>query len=112
MSPPAWGQQIHGAPGYPGVPIGAPAPSKTDPLAVTSLVLGIASIPLLCLCYLGVPLSIGGLATGVIALRRSAEPQHASNSRGLSIGGVTCSAVTLALVVVGVVLVVAGRGVS
>jgi hypothetical protein len=66
------------------------ASPKRRGLAVASLVLGLAGIPTLAICGLGLVLGLTGLALGVMALFRGTE-------RELAIAGVVASAVTLVL---------------
>ena len=70
-----------------------PGSSRSDGgsgLAVTSLILGILSIPMLCCCYLNIPISIAGIITGLIGM---GKPQ----GRGMAITGLILSIVSLAL---------------
>lgn len=65
-------------------------PSKRHGLAVASLTLGLAGIPALAACGLGLLLGLAGLALGVTALVRGTD-------RDLAIAGVVASTVTLIL---------------
>ena len=75
-------------------------------LCVASLILGIVSIPLLCVWAVGAVTAIVGLALGIVALRRMNRGEVSEEGRGMAIGGIVCSAIALALVVVLVVLVI------
>ncbi|MBC6457435.1 hypothetical protein [Actinomadura sp. HBU206391] len=66
------------------------APTRWRGLAVASLVLGLAGIPALAICGLGLLLGVAGLALGITALLRGAE-------RDLAIAGIVASAVALIL---------------
>ena len=59
-------------------------------LAITSLILGILSFPMICCCYLNVPISVAGIVTGMIG---AAKP----NGRGMAITGLVLSIVSLLL---------------
>jgi hypothetical protein len=69
-------------------------PSSSDggssALGVVSLIFGILSFPLLCCCYMNVPASLIGIATGAIAMSKPA-------SRGLGIAGLALSILSLLL---------------
>ncbi|GAA2110199.1 hypothetical protein [Actinomadura alba] len=66
------------------------APPRGRGLAVASLALGLAGIPALAICGLGLLLGIAGLILGVTALIKGTE-------RDLAIAGVVASAVALVL---------------
>jgi hypothetical protein len=59
-------------------------------LAVTSLVFGIVSFPLLCCCHLNVPASLLGIVFGAIAM-------YKPNGRGLAITGLVLSILSLVI---------------
>lgn len=72
-------------------------PQPSNGLAITSLVLGIVSllivwIPIVGL--LGTLLALGGLVTGIMALQRP-------GGRGVAIGGIVTSSISLVLTVLG-----------
>jgi hypothetical protein len=66
------------------------APPRRRGLAVASLALGLAGIPALAICGLGLFLGLTGLVLGVTALIRGTE-------RDLAIAGILASAVALIL---------------
>ncbi|MEU5876136.1 hypothetical protein [Spirillospora sp. NPDC047279] len=72
-----------------------PAPPERKGLAVTSLVLGLAGLPALLLCGLGLVLAVAGLVLGVIAAVRGA-------GRSLAVAGIVASAVTLVIGGIGI----------
>ncbi len=79
-----------------------PTPGRTNPLAVTSLVLGVLSFVL---CG---PLSaIPGLVTGFMARRQIRESNGAEQGDGLAVAGIATSAVGLAISVLAVLAIVA-----
>ena len=59
-------------------------------LAVTSLILGIISFPMICCCYLNLPISVAGIVTGIIGMSKP-------NGRGMAIAGLVLSIVSLLL---------------
>ncbi|RFU39968.1 hypothetical protein DZF91_19515 [Actinomadura logoneensis] len=84
-------------PGYqtPTPPPTASAPGRHG-LATASLVLGLAGLPGLLLCGLGLPAALVGLVLGIAAAARG-------TSRGLAIAGIVCSAVTLVIGAVSII---------
>lgn len=65
---------------FPGDDPGQPAKQPSSGLAVTSLVIGIIGFGAWCLPICGLPLSIGGLITGIMGMK--------SPGRGMAIAGV------------------------
>ena len=55
---------------------------------MTSLILGIVSFPLLCCCYLNVPVSLAGIVCGAIAMYK---PQ----GKGMAVTGLILSILSL-----------------
>jgi hypothetical protein len=83
--------------------------SKTNGLAITSLILGILSIPLLFFYSCGVPVGIAALITGTIARRQIKESGGTQSGEGLALagmilGGVIGVLVGVAVIVIGVLL--------
>jgi hypothetical protein len=70
-------------------------------LGITSLVLGIASFPLLCCFSIGILTGIAAVVTGFLA-KGKAEQGLATN-RGMAMAGLICGAVAAAL---GVILII------
>ena len=61
---------------------------RFNPLAITSMVLGIVSIPFCCCWFFGSPMSIAGLVLGIIALGKiRASPQMFKKGGGMAIAG-------------------------
>jgi len=82
---------------------GAPAPSfypARKGLAITSVVLGILSIPTLGLCFVG---AIAGITLGIIALNKAKANPAEFGGRGLAIGGITTSVLALCLGIPGMI---------
>ncbi len=79
-------------------------------LAITSMVLGIVSLVLFCVIYLAIPCAIVGIALGGVALSKA---KKANAKSGMAVAGITCSCVSLGILIV---LVVAagstGMGIS
>lgn len=73
-------------------------------LAIASLVIGIVSIPTLGLLLVG---GVTGLALGIVALRKiGKDPQHYAG-RGLAIGGIATSALSLFLAIPALIAAIA-----
>ncbi|SIN20031.1 DUF4190 domain-containing protein [Micromonospora cremea] len=87
-------QPPYGAPTYPNA--GYPQQQgQNNTLGLVSMILGIASIPLVCCLYLGIPLGIAGVVTGYLARQKVAQGQ-ASNA-GQAKAGLICGAVGVGL---------------
>jgi hypothetical protein len=67
---------------------------KTNTLAIISLICGILSLPLLFCCY-GMPFNLIGLVTGIIALSQTKGDPEGQTGRGLAIGGIATSLLSL-----------------
>ena len=82
-------------------------PQPPAGMAVASLVCGIASLPMLFVCYVGIPLAIVAVVLGIIARRQARR--GVAGGQGMATAGVICGGVTLALVgvFIGVVVVFA-----
>ncbi|MCO1615571.1 DUF4190 domain-containing protein [Micromonospora sp. CPM1] len=98
-------QQPYGAaPQYPGA--GYPAGAGQTPnntLGLVSMILGIASIPLVCCFYLGIPLGIAAVVTGYLGRQKAA--QGLANNDGQAKTGLICGAVGAGL---GIILIILG----
>ncbi|MFF0317427.1 DUF4190 domain-containing protein [Micromonospora sp. NPDC005252] len=91
-----YGQQqpYGGTPTYPNA--GYPQQQgQNNTLGLVSMILGIASIPLICCLYLGIPVGIAGVVTGYLAKQKVAQGQ-ASNA-GQAKAGLICGAVGVGL---------------
>ena len=88
------------APGY-GQPYGAP-PSKSNGMAITSLVLGIVALLTVWLPPLAIVIAVVGLVLGLLGMRKAAE----SGGRGLALGGLITSGLALLASVILLVLTV------
>ena len=75
--------------------------SRQNNMAIASLITGILSIPMLCLCYLGVPLAIVAVILGVLG-RKKANEEMGGEGAGVALAGMITGGVTLGLVVVGI----------
>ncbi len=74
----------------------APSPRKTNPLAVTGLILGILSVTIGLCCCSGFPFSISGLICSGIALSQIGRDPH-QEGRGIAITGLVLSGAGLLL---------------
>jgi membrane-bound ClpP family serine protease len=77
-------------------------PSKA--FAITSLVLGIVSIPFICCTWVGLVIAIAGLVFGILSITRK------ESGKGMAIAGIVCSSV--AAVVIIILLIVAAMSPS
>ncbi len=88
------------APGTPApFPVTAPQQPRTNPLAITGLILGIISITFGLCCCSGLPFSISGLICSGIALAQTGKDSQQSG-RGMAIAGLVLSILSLLLGVV------------
>ncbi len=70
---------------------------KFNGLAITSMILGILSIPFCCCGGFGSPLPITGLVLGIIAMNKIRSAPQMYKGGGMAIAGIACSAVGLIL---------------
>ena len=85
------------------VPPAAPRSTKTNTLAILSLVCGILSVPMFCCWFIGIPLGIAAVVLGVIArnqISRTGEQGGGLAVAGMAIGGIM-AVLTLILVAIG-----------
>ncbi|WP_431925462.1 DUF4190 domain-containing protein [Micromonospora wenchangensis] len=91
-----YGQQPYAAAAgsYPGA--GYPTPQgQQNTLGLVSLILGIASLPLLCCLFLGLPLGIGAVITGWLGMQKA--NQGLASNGGQAKAGLICGAVAVGL---------------
>ncbi|GAA2219248.1 hypothetical protein ACFY2R_13640 [Micromonospora olivasterospora] len=95
-------QQPYGAaPAYPGA--GYPQPQgQQNTLGLVSMILGIASIPLACCLFLGIPVGIAGIVTGYLGRQKAAQGLANNDSQAKT--GLICGAVGAALGIVVLIL--------
>ncbi|MEX1097081.1 MAG: DUF4190 domain-containing protein [Planctomycetales bacterium] len=70
-------------------------PAASNSLAITSMVLGITSIPMLCACYTGIPLGIAAVTTGLIAVKQCNRGD--ATGKELAIVGIVCGTLPMLL---------------
>jgi hypothetical protein len=81
-------------------------PEKTNGLAITSLVLGIVSIPL-AFCYgFGVPLGIAAFITGLIARRQIRDSAGTQGGDGMALAGMIMGGIITALLILAIFTIV------
>jgi hypothetical protein len=74
-------------------------------MAITGMICGILSLPMLCCCY-GLPFNILGIVFSIIALTQlKANPRQ--QGKGMAIAGLICSILSFILIGVLIVLGVA-----
>jgi len=106
--PPGGGGAPPGGYGAPPGGFGAPPPGfgppgfgalgpKIHPLAITSLVLGILSVPLCCCSFLGAWAPIGAVVCGIIGLNKIKEAPQVFKGNGLCIAGIVTGGIGLLL---------------
>jgi hypothetical protein len=82
----------------------------TNALAIVSLVCGLISIPAGLVCCAGFPFNIIGLVTGGIAISQiNGNPQE-QTGKGLAIGGIVASLMSIVVVVIFMVFVAGSVG--
>jgi hypothetical protein len=92
--------------GYPGPPGWVQQP-PTNPLAITGMILGIVSIPLVFLLFFDIPIGIAGLILSIVGLSHSGR--LGGSGRGMAIAGIATSAVgTLIAVIISIAVIAAG----
>jgi Domain of unknown function (DUF4190) len=95
--PPTYGQPS---------PYGAPVPQGTNGMAIASLVVGLVSLPLTCLCGVG---AIGGIVSIVLGfIARKQIPERGQKGNGLALAGIIMSVVSIALLIVVIILAATG----
>jgi len=93
LNPATLGTRPAGSP----APISAPpAGTRTHPLAVTGLVLGILSLTLGLCCY-GLPFNLAGIVCSLAALSQIRKDPQRERGRGLAIAGLVLSILSLLL---------------
>jgi len=83
-------------------------PLRANGLAITSMVLGILSLPTFCCCVLSIPLAIAGLIFGIVAMTQLKDGNYTNGSRGMAIAGLICSGIALLLTAVWFIISVVG----
>ena len=74
-----------------------PVMPRTNPLASTSLVLGIASSTVcLCCCY-GLPFNVAGLICGLLALSQIQQAPDTQQGKGMAVAGIVLSVLSFLL---------------
>ena len=103
-SPSAYAQPGYGYPGYPAYPVGGvPLQGRTNPLAITSMILSICALPFL-FCYgVGGLLGLAGAIVGHVAKRRIAASGEGGD--GMAMAGIIIGWIALALGIVVAIIV-------
>ena len=113
-SPPAvW--QGQAAPAFQPMGMYGALPSPNQTMAITSLVLAILSVTVGWCCSLGLILAPAGLITGWIALNQINKDPQRYGGRGMALGGMIVSGVSLALfilflIIYGIAIIGGGLG--
>ena len=100
-------QQPYGTPpAYPNA--GYPQPQgQQNTLGLVSMILGIASIPLVCCLYLGIPVGIAAVITGYLGRQKAA--QGLATNDGQAKAGLICGAIGAGLGIVLIILAAVGN---
>jgi hypothetical protein len=96
--PPYYGPPPGGVPGGPAGP-----PQNTQGLV--GMILGIAAIPLICCCGLGIPVGIAAAIVSWLGLQKA--NQGLATNRGQAMAGLICGAVAAVLGIIGWALLIA-----
>ncbi|MGI5245549.1 DUF4190 domain-containing protein [Dactylosporangium sp. CA-139066] len=87
---------------YPAAGFGPAGPQPQNTLGLVGMILGIASIPMMC-CYIGLPLGIAGVVLGYLGLNK--VKQGLANNRGMALAGIICGAIGAGLELLWLILV-------
>src|SRR3954453_1975211 len=87
-------------PGYGGQP-GGPGPNNNTQ-GLVGMILGIASIPLLCCLYLGLPVGIAAVVLSYLGLNK--VKAGVATNRGQALAGLICGAVAIVLGIIGLIV--------
>ena len=104
-------QNVAQQPGYGASPIGyespgfATRPNGAKGMAIASLSCSASRVPLLCLCYVGIPVAIVGLVLGLVALNNMKKYNN-PDGRGLALAGAIVGGCVLAFLGIGVLFAV------
>ena len=79
---------------------------ELEPRAIAGMVCGIAAIPTLILCGIGIVGGVLGVVFGLIAMRRIRDSGGALTGRGMALAGAICGTVALSLFVIYIVVVI------
>lgn len=82
----------------------AASAGSNNGMAVASMVLGIISLPSMCCCVIGLPTAITGLVLGIVALNQIKTGSYAKGSHGMALAGIWCSAISMVLTALWVML--------
>jgi hypothetical protein len=70
-----------------------------NPLAITSMILGILSIPTCCCWFIGAPflIAIAALVLGIVAMGKIRGNPQAWKGSGMAVAGIVCGSIGLLL---------------
>jgi hypothetical protein len=68
-----------------------------NPLAITSMILGILSIPSCCCWFVGAPLAIAALVLGIVGMGKIRSNPQAYKGSGMAITGIVLASIALLL---------------
>lgn len=82
-------------------------PVKTNAFAISSLVLGIVSVPLICCCYIGIIPGILAVIFGFIAKKQIGSSAGKEKGDGMALAGLILGFCTIGFVILFIILSVA-----
>ncbi len=81
---------------------------RVNPMAITSLVTGIVSLPCGWAWGAGIVLAIAAVVLGILDLRNINEGKSSSKSKGFDIAGIACGGVGIFIFIIFIVFVIIG----
>jgi hypothetical protein len=75
---------------------------RFSPLAITSMILGIVSIPGCCCWFIGAPVAVAGLVLGIIGMGKIRGNPQMWKGGGMAIAGIVTASVGLILAMVAI----------
>jgi hypothetical protein len=74
---------------------------KTSPLAITSMILGILSIPMCCCQFVSAPMAIAALVLGIIGMGKIRGNPQMYKGGGMAIAGIVCGGIGIIMSLIG-----------
>lgn len=106
---PGYQQPGYAAPGYQAPQQGYPGQQLPQGMAIAAMVLGIASVPLLFCCYIGIITGILAIILGLIAMNQAKQGQ--AQGHGMALAGVITGGVVVVLFI-GLIVLYLAAGVT
>lgn len=77
---------------------------RTNPMALTGMIMGILSLVIVCCCY-GLPFNLLGIVFSLIGLSQIKASPETEGGKGLALAGLICS---IASIAAGIILIIVG----